>query len=139
MVERKVSTKHKLGVFILAMLTFSVIASLRGLPSMAEYGLSSTFYYLLVAIVFFIPVSLISAELATGWPKKGGIYLWVKEAFGQRWGFFAIWLQWIQNVVWYPTVLAFAAGALAFDDHVEHALWEYALPQNEIDEPLFAG
>jgi putative glutamate/gamma-aminobutyrate antiporter len=114
MAEKKISTKHKLGVFILAMLTFSVIASLRGLPSMAEYGLSSTFYYLLIAIVFFIPVSLISAELATGWPKKGGVYLWVTEAFGQRWGFFAIWMQWIQNVVWYPTVLAFAAGALAF-------------------------
>jgi len=104
----------KIGVVTLNMMTFPIIVSLRGLPAMAEYGLSSAFYFILVAIVFFIPVSLISAELATGWPENGGIYLWVKEAFGQKWGFLAIWLQWIQNVVWYPTVLSFAAGALAF-------------------------
>ncbi len=108
------SGMHKLGIFVLAMMTFAAIASLRGLPGMAEYGLSSVFFYVLVAIIFFIPVSLISAELATGWPKNGGVYLWIKEAFGERWGFLAIWLQWIQNVVWYPTVLSFAAGALAF-------------------------
>ena len=112
--EKSGSNKRKLGVFVLAMLTFAAIASLRGLPSMAEYGLSSAFFYVLVAIIFFVPVSLVSAELATGWPQNGGVYLWIKEAFGKRWGFLAIWLQWIQNVVWYPTVLSFAAGALAF-------------------------
>ena len=111
---KRKSNMHKLGIFVLAMMTFAAIASLRGLPSMAEYGLSSAFYYILIAIIFFLPVSLVSAELATGWPKDGGVYLWVKEAFGQRWGFLAIWLQWIQNVVWYPTLLSFAAGALAF-------------------------
>jgi len=96
------------------MITFAAIASLRGLPSMAEYGFSSAFYYIFIAIIFFLPVSLVSAELATGWPKNGGVYLWVKEAFGARWGFLSIWLQWIQNVCWYPTLLSFAAGALAF-------------------------
>ncbi|MBD3398673.1 amino acid permease [Candidatus Micrarchaeota archaeon] len=112
--KKESSGKNKLGIFVLAMMTFAAIASLRGLPSMAEYGLSSAFFFVLVAIVFFIPVSLVSAELATGWPKRGGVYSWIKEAFGQRWGFLAIWLQWIQNVVWYPTVLSFAAGALAY-------------------------
>ena len=81
---------------------------------MAEYGLSSAFYYILIALIFFIPVSLVSAELSTGWPKKGGIYLWVKEAFGQKWGFLAIWLQWIETIIWFPTVLAFAGATLAF-------------------------
>ena len=108
------SNMHKLGIFVLAMMTFAAIASLRGLPSMAEYGFSSAFYYIFIAIIFFLPVSLVSAELATGWPQNGGVYLWVKEAFGQRWGFLSIWLQWIQNVCWYPTLLSFAAGALAF-------------------------
>lgn len=81
---------------------------------MAEYGLSSIFYYLFAAFLFFIPTSLVSAELASGWPEKGGIFLWVSEAYGPRMGFVAIWLQWIQNVIWYPTVLSFAASSLAF-------------------------
>ena len=56
-----------------------------------------------------------SAELGGAFAdKKGGIYAWVGKAFGVRWGFLAIWLQWIQNVVWYPTVLAFSAAAIAY-------------------------
>ncbi|HID72398.1 TPA: amino acid permease, partial [Candidatus Micrarchaeota archaeon] len=96
------------------MINVAAIASLRGLPAMAEFGLASVFYYVLAAVVFFIPTALVSAELATGWPKRGGIYVWVKEAFGQNWGFLAIWLQWIQNVVWYPTVLSFTAATVAY-------------------------
>ena len=106
--------KVKMGVFTLAMLNVAAIASLRGLPAMAEYGLSSIFFYVLAAVVFLIPTSLVSAELATGWPQKGGVYLWVKEAYNPRLGFLAIWLQWIQNVIWFPTVLSFAAGAVAY-------------------------
>ncbi len=73
------------------------------------------FYILFAAIMYLIPASLVSAELGSAFSdKKGGVYVWVKEAFGPRWGFTAIWLQWIQNVIWYPTILAFAAGSLAY-------------------------
>lgn len=101
-----------LGVGQLALLTLVVVASLRSLPAMATYGLGSIMLYLIPAIVFLVPTALVAAELATGW--KGGIYVWVREALGNRWGFTAVWLQWIQNVVWFPTQLAFIAGALAF-------------------------
>jgi len=89
---------------------------LRGLPMLANEGLALVFYYLAAAVVFLIPVSLITAELATGWPPHGpgGIYVWVKEAFGERLGFVAIWLQWIQNVIWFPTVLSFLAATVAY-------------------------
>jgi putative glutamate/gamma-aminobutyrate antiporter len=106
--------RHYLSVFVLAMMNVAVIMSLRGLPMMAKEGLSMIFFLLFASLLFLIPVSLVSAELATGWPEEGGVYRWVKEAFGSNWGFTAIWLQWIQNVIWYPTVLAFAAGALSY-------------------------
>lgn len=106
--------KHYLSVFVLAMMNVAVVMSLRGLPIMAKEGLSMVFFLLFASLLFLIPVSLVSAELATGWPEEGGVYRWVTEAFGSRWGFLAIWLQWIQNVIWFPTVLAFAAGALSY-------------------------
>ena len=106
--------KYQLSVFVLAMMNVAVIMSLRGLPMMAKEGLSLVFYLLFSTIFFLIPTALISAELATGWPHGGGVYSWVKEAFGDHLGFAAIWLQWIQNVIWYPTVLSFAAGSLAY-------------------------
>ena len=96
------------------MLNLSVMASLRNLPIIAEYGWESAFFYLLVAAIFLFPAALISAELATGWSKTGGIYIWVKEAFGPGWGFFAVWMQWIHNATWFPAILSFSASALAF-------------------------
>ncbi|MFH1552996.1 MAG: amino acid permease [Candidatus Omnitrophota bacterium] len=116
--EEKTAAPKKgfIGVFVLAMLNVAVICTLRGLPVMAKEGLALVFYYAVAAIFFLIPVSLVTAELATGWPPKGpgGVYVWVKEAFGPRWGFLAIWLQWIENVIWYPTALSFLAATLAY-------------------------
>ncbi|GIG26985.1 APC family permease [Cellulomonas denverensis] len=101
-----------MSVIQLAMLTVVVVASLRSLPAMSLYGLGSITLFIIPAILFLVPTALVAAELATGW--KGGVYTWVREAFGGRLGFVAIWLQWIQNVVWYPTQIAFIAASLSF-------------------------
>ena len=112
--EEKPASRKKLSVFMLAMMNVAIIMNLRGLPMMAKEGLAMVFFLLFASIIFLLPTSLVSAELATGWPVSGGVYRWIKEAFGGRLGFIAIWLQWIQNVIWYPTILSFGAGALAY-------------------------
>lgn len=105
----------KLGVFTLAIMNVTAVVSLRGLPAEAEYGLSSAFYYLFAAIVFLIPTALVAAELAAMFQdKQGGVFRWVGEAFGKKLGFLAIWLQWIESTIWYPTVLTFGAVSIAF-------------------------
>lgn len=105
----------KLGVFTLAIMNVTAVVSLRGLPAEAEYGLSSAFYYLFAAIVFLIPTALVAAELAAMFQdKQGGVFRWLGEAYGKRIGFLAIFLQWIESTIWYPTVLTFGAVALAF-------------------------
>ncbi len=107
-------TKKLLGVFAITMINVIAVDSLRTLPFSATFGSALIFYYAFAALIFFLPVAFISAELATAWPNKGGIYVWVREAFGERWGFVVIWLQWIYNIVWYPTILAFIAGTVAY-------------------------
>ncbi len=109
------SAKGKtLSVFTLIAINVIAIDNLRSLTAGAVYGFSLVFFYTLAALLFFIPTILVTAELATGWPNTGGVYIWVREAFGPRWGFLTIWLQWIYNVVWYPTIFAFIAGILAY-------------------------
>jgi amino acid transporter len=103
-----------LGLFTLVMINVIAIDNLRSLTVGAEFGFSLFFFYLLAALLFFIPTILVTAELATGWPNTGGVYIWVREAFGPQWGFLTIWLQWIYNVVWYPTIFAFVAGVVAY-------------------------
>lgn len=105
----------KLTVATLAIMNVTAVVSLRGLPAEAEYGLSSAFYYLFAALVFLIPTALVAAELAAMFAdKQGGVFRWVGEAFGKRMGFLAIWLQWVESTIWYPTVLTFGAVSLAF-------------------------
>ncbi|MCH9613667.1 MAG: Glutamate/gamma-aminobutyrate antiporter [Chlamydiia bacterium] len=106
--------KNTLGIFSLMAINIIAVDNLRSLPFSAEYGFSLIFYYLLAAVCFFLPVGFVAAELASGWPRRGGIYVWVREAFGKRMGFFLIYLQWIYNVVWYPTILSFVAATLSF-------------------------
>ncbi|HJN37163.1 MAG TPA: amino acid permease [Gammaproteobacteria bacterium] len=102
-----------LSVFSLVMINIIAIDNIRSLPASAEFGLTLISYYFAMAILFFIPIALVSAELATALPKKGGVYAWVREAFGPRWGCYVIWLQWIYNVVWYPTQMAFIAAVIS--------------------------
>ncbi|MCD6039112.1 MAG: gadC [Gammaproteobacteria bacterium] len=83
------------------------IDTLRNLPVTAAYGYQLVIYLLLAAIFFLIPAALISAELSASFVKKSGVFYWVQEAFGAKVGFFAAWLQWINTLVWFPTILSF--------------------------------
>lgn len=107
-------SKKVLSVLSLVMINVIAVDSLRTLPLTAKLGLHLVAFYLVAAVAFFIPVALIAAELATAYPSTGGIYVWVREAFGRRTAFLAIWLQWIYNVVWYPTIMAFVAATLSY-------------------------
>ena len=109
------SKGFKLSVMTLAIMNVTAVVSLRGLAAEAEYGLSSAFYYLFAAVVFLIPTAMVAAELAAMFSdKQGGVFRWVGEAFGAKAGFLAIFLQWIQSTIWYPTVLTFGAVSIAF-------------------------
>lgn len=118
-------SKTKLSVFTLMMINVAAILSLRALPGLAEYGWGLIFYLALGSLCFFIPSALVSAELASGWDDEGGVYLWVKEAFGPKWGFVAIFMQWVENLPWFPAVLAFGASAIAytFDPELASNKW----------------
>ncbi|MBR2333182.1 MAG: amino acid permease [Rikenellaceae bacterium] len=113
--KSSVGRGFKLSVMTLAIMNVTAVVSLRGLPAEAVYGPSSAFYYLFAAVVFLIPTAMVAAELAAMFSdKQGGVFRWVGEAFGARTGFLAIWLQWIESTIWYPTVLTFGAVSLAF-------------------------
>src|SRR5580704_17053695 len=102
--------KKLLNVYSIAMMSVIAVDSLRTLPFSATYGFSLVFFYVVAAFGYLLPIGLVSSELASGWPTRGGIYIWVREAFGDFAGVTVIWLQWIYNLAWYPTILAFLAG-----------------------------
>ena len=98
----------------MVLLIVAAIDSIRNLPASALFGSALIFFFIFSAIVFLIPTSLVAAELSASFPEKGGIYHWVVTAFGEKWAMVAIWLQWINTMVWYPTILSFIAGTAAY-------------------------
>lgn len=108
------SKAQRIGMWSLLMINLAALGGIRNWAPMAETGLSSVFFLVLAVLAFFLPISLVSAELATSWPQSGGIYGWVKEAFGHRLGFLSIWLLWVENLIWYPTVLSFIVSTITY-------------------------
>ncbi|MCC2667013.1 MAG: gadC [Gammaproteobacteria bacterium] len=104
----------KISTFVLVMFIVGTVDSIRNLPAAALFGSALIFFFIFSAIVFLIPTALVSAELASSWTEKGGICYWVKLAFGEKIAFMAIWLQWISNLVWFPTILSFVAGVVSY-------------------------
>src|SRR5262245_18795079 len=95
----------------LALMMVASVGSIAQLSDSATFGLGAITVYLIPAILFLIPVGLVSAELATS--HEGGIFIWVREAFGDRTGFQATWLIFMNSVTLYPSLLSFGAAALA--------------------------
>jgi glutamate:GABA antiporter len=97
---------------MMALLTLGSVGDLGAAPAMAVFGLASVLLYVVPAVVFLVPASLVSAELASGW--KGGVYNWVSEGISPRMGFIAVWCQFAQTTFYYPAVLAYVASTLAY-------------------------
>lgn len=119
----------KLSSFTVAMISVSAILNLRGLPVMASEGMHAIFFYLAGALCFLLPSALVCAELASHYPQDGGIYDWVKRAFGLRVGFVAIWMEWINNVIAFPATLSTILMTIAlvfFPNLSQHPLGIFA-------------
>jgi amino acid transporter len=114
MTRARVGRAVGLGVLALAGIDMAAVISARNLPMMAVYGWSMLALFLLAIVAFLVPVSMAAAELGTGWPEDGGVYAWVKQAFGGRTGFLAVWCDYAENIPWFPTVLSFMAASLAY-------------------------
>lgn len=104
----------KIPPFSLVILIIAAIDNIRNLPSAALFGSALIFFFIFSAIVFLIPTALVAAELSATFPEQGGVYHWVRKAFGEKLAMAAIWLQWINTMVWYPTMLSFIAGTAAY-------------------------
>ena len=110
----KKGAAYSLSLSTFILITAAVLISIRTFPLQALVGWQSIAFNAMAIVLYLIPAAFVSAELATGWPEEGGIYVWVKEAFGERWGFVAIWLQWFQMTIGFIGILTFIAGTAAY-------------------------
>jgi glutamate:GABA antiporter len=97
----------------MALFTVCAILIVDQLAASAAIGVQSIFWWIFTLILFFIPYGLITAELGSTYPQEGGIYAWVRRAFGPRWAGRTAWLWWVNVAFWMPSVYILFAGILA--------------------------
>ncbi|XSG82137.1 MAG: APC family permease [Methyloligella sp. ZOD6] len=109
--------------FDMTLFTVCAILVIDQLPASASIGAQSIFWWIFTLVFFFVPYGLITAELGSTYPDEGGIYAWVKRAFGPQWGGRAAWLWWINVALWQPSVFILFAGITATLFFPEMGLW----------------
>ncbi len=116
----------------LVLLNVVAVLSIRWLATSAAAGPSSLVLWVCAALFFFIPQGLAVADLSARFPDEGGIYRWTKRAFGEGHGFLCGWCYWINNVLYYPSLLlsgaVIATYAFGLGDSGLGERWTYVLP-----------
>jgi glutamate:GABA antiporter len=97
----------------MTLFTVCAILIIDQLAASAAIGVQSIFWWVLTLLLFFIPYGLITAELGSTYPEEGGIYAWVRRAFGPAWAGRTAWLWWVNVAFWMPSVYILFAGILA--------------------------
>jgi amino acid transporter len=110
------STAQKAGLlyFVFVMYSYTTAGPFGLEEQVTTSGPGLTLlFHLILPLFWCIPVSLASAELTTAIPVEGGFYRWVREGFGNFWGFLAGWWNWTAS--W----LLGASYAVLFSDYMQ--------------------
>jgi len=121
--EKPTGFKKVLRSLDMTLFTVCAILVMDTLAPSAAIGPSSISWWLITLVLFFIPYGLITAELGTTYPEQGGLYIWVKKAFGEKWAARTTWLYWINVALWMPSVYILFAGMFAQLFFPEMGLW----------------
>ena len=92
--------KYKFRLFSAVLATVCIILVADAVAPTASIGHSQYIWWAIMLIGFFVPYALISAELGTQYPSEGGMYTWVKKAFGKKWAARVAWFYWVNYPLW---------------------------------------
>jgi len=145
MTNRDSSPQLERRLVLRDLVLFNLVAIL-GIPwvaTAAKAGPGSITLWLLAAALFFVPQGLAVIQLAADLPHEGGIYAWTRKELGEAHGFVCGWCYWINNVLYYPSLLLSAAVTATFIfGKGESGLadnWAYVLPFTVIGLILAVG
>ncbi len=111
----------------MTLFTVCAILVIDTLAPSAAIGASTISWWIITLLLFFIPYGLITAELGTTYPEQGGLYIWVKRAFGEKWAARTTWLYWVNVALWMPAVYILFAGMFARLFAPDMGLWAQIL------------
>lgn len=112
-----------MGIWDITLFSICAVLVIDTLTASASMGASSIGWWVIMFFVFVVPYILITSELGTTYPGEGGIYDWVKRAFGMRWAIRTTWFYWVNVALWMPAVYILFAGMFAELFAPDLSLW----------------
>jgi glutamate:GABA antiporter len=103
--DPKHELRRAIGPWDLLLFNVASVLGPRWIAVAANNGPSSISLWVLAAVLFFLPTTMILTELSTRFPEEGGLYVWTKKAFGEFHGFVAGWTYWIYTCFYFPGLL----------------------------------
>ena len=79
----------------------------------AAIGNSQYFWWIFLLLCFCVPYGMITAELGTTYPSEGGMYDWVKRAFGPKWAGRVAWNYWVNFPLWIASLAVAVTDIIA--------------------------
>ena len=107
----KKKKKFRLFDAILATVCITLVA--ESVTPTAAIGNSQYFWWIFLIIAFCIPYGMISAELGTTYQSEGGMYDWVKRAFGAKMAARVAWNYWINFPLWIASLAVAVTDVIA--------------------------
>lgn len=90
--------KFKLSDAILSVICVVFVA--EAAAPVAAIGNSQYFWWIFLMLTFLLPYGLIASELGTTYDGEGGLYDWIRKAYGKKWGGRASWYYWVNYPIW---------------------------------------
>lgn len=112
MTRPNLSLIKALGLWDVVAMNIVAIVGLRWIARSARVGAPSVTLWILACLIFFVPLAAALIELSSRYPEQGGIYAWVRRAFGPGHGYACGWCMWVNNLFYFPSLLLFAAANL---------------------------
>ena len=115
------SGKKKFSFVSVILSVICVVFVAEAAAPAAAIGNQQFFWWIFLILTFLLPYGMIVAELGTTYDGEGGIYDWVRDGLGDKWGARISWYYWVNYPLWiaslatmFPDILGMVFG-VTFD------------------------
>ncbi len=90
---------HRLGTFDMMMTFLMIMFFISNSVGTIGAGSAAFTYWIIGAVVFFLPCIIATAQLGTMFPYEGSLYNWTHKALGSFWSFFVGVSFWVAGIL----------------------------------------
>lgn len=98
--EEKRKLQKQFGRFDILFFLICALVGLDTIGSVAKSGAQGFTWLVFLAVAFFVPYALLTAELGSAFPEEGGPYIWTRLAFGRFTAAQCVLMYWFSNPIW---------------------------------------